>query len=176
MTAALHRIDLSDFSEELTTLSKLIDVKSLYFEIEMEVADGDAIDSINEFTFYKESDGEEFEHYLFTNHFAYRLDEQVKTMIAENILAYLASSRTGSDIYEITASGIIDFENFKINVHACHGSEYVSRLDHFTIYRGAIIGYTHARSGICLVDEIYHMVDALENKTKTNIDICTIKI
>ncbi len=171
-----HIINLADFNIQFNALSKLLGVKSLFFHTAIDALEDGSIDTINEFTFFKEFEGEEFEHCLFDPNDKFNLCEKIQTLIAENILYYIVACRDNSDLRDIHASGAIDFENFQIKIISCEGTEYISRSEEFIITDYSTPSYIPSYSGIYLLHEIHEMANSIETKPKKNIDIQTIKI
>ena len=171
-----HIINLSDFNIQFNALSKLLGVKSLFFHTAIDAMEDGSIDTINAFTFFKDFGGEEFEHFLLDPNDKFNLREKIQTLIAENILYYTVACRDTTDLRDIHASGVIDFENFQIKMISCEGSEYISRAQEFIITDYSTPSYIPSYSGIYLLDEIHEMANSIEDKPEKNIYIQTIKI
>ena len=175
MHSPIYRINLSVIADHLYTLSHVLGVKQLHFDCDFDVTDTNCVSEINEFRLFEEGEVAEFEHALLAKDSAYTINEDLINMVCENLLSYAAAC-LDNELYRLFADGVIDFVNHEIIVTACYGSEYVNRVEDFTLSERTRVRYTPHISTIYLARELHEAAKAIESKPNINITIETIKI
>lgn len=178
MHSPIYRIDLSVIADHLYTLSHVLGVKQLHFNCDFDVTDTNCVSEINEFRLFEdEVKLTDFEHALLAPDSAYTINEDLVNMVCENLLYYTAAC-LDNELYRLFAEGVIDFDNNEIAITSCYGSEYVNRVEEFTLSERTRVRYTPHISTIYLDHELHAAAKAIASKTNTNsnITIETIKI